>query len=223
MNTWRHLPNYQLERRADLLFSLYLCQALLSKTGIEINETFVPEFPARIGTIYPGISTDKSYKIDYVTVSKNRDSAFLIELKTEDASRRAAQDKYLIASKKAGMTALLQGVLQIFRATLAKHKYFYLLKQLEKMGLVLIPNELENIMHRKSLQGANEASESIKIVSHVSSCEILYIQPNGIGEHVITFAEFADTIENNQDPFAKLFARSLREWAEVKAGQHSFI
>ena len=28
MDSWRHLPGYQLERRADLLFSLYLPEAL---------------------------------------------------------------------------------------------------------------------------------------------------------------------------------------------------
>ena len=144
--------------------------------------------------------------------------AYLIELKTEGASRRYSQDKYLIAAKEVGMEALLKGVLQIFHATQAKRKYFHLLKQLEKMGLLLIPNELEDIMERKSLQGANQASGAIKIVSQVSRCEILYIQPNGKDENVISFAEFADVIENNTDPFAKRFSRSLREWAEVKAG-----
>ena len=193
------------------------------KTGTEINEIFVPEFPIRIGTINPSISVDKSHKIDYVAVSKNGDLAYLIELKTEGASRRDSQDTYLIAAKEVGMEALLKGVLQIFHATQAKRKYFHLLKQLEKMGLLLIPKELEDIMERKSLQGANQASEAIKIVSQVSRCEILYIQPNGKDENVISFAEFADAIENNTDPFAQRFSSSLREWAEVKAGQHRVI
>ena len=80
----------------------------------------------------------------------------MIELKTEGASRRYSQDKYLIAAKEVGMEALLNGVLQIFHATQAKRKYFHLLKHLEQMGLLLIPNELEDIMERKSLQGANK-------------------------------------------------------------------
>lgn len=31
MDNWRHLPSYQLERRADLIFSLYLPEVLVAK------------------------------------------------------------------------------------------------------------------------------------------------------------------------------------------------
>ncbi len=223
MDDWRHLPNYQLERRADLIFSLYLGQVLHFKTKVEISDLFVPEFPVRIGTIYPNIPIDKSYKIDYVALSKGGDVAYLVELKTEGASRRKSQDKYLAASQAAGMTALLEGVLRIFRATKAKRKYFYLLKKLEAMGLLEISTKLEEIMRRKSLRGANEASESVRITSNVSRCEVLYIQPNGDGEQVVSFATLADIIEKNDDPFAKRFAQSLREWAQVKAGRRASI
>ena len=223
MDDWRHFPNYQLERRADLLFSLYLGQVLHSKTKVEIGDLFVPEFPVRIGTIYPDIPIDKSYKIDYVALSKRGDIAYLVELKTEGASRRDSQDKYLAASQAVGMEALLEGVLKIFRATQAKRKYFYLLKQLEAMGLLEIPLELEKIMRRKSLQGAYEASEAVRITAKVARCEVLYIQPTGDGEQVVSFAKFAEIIEKNDDPFAKRFAKSLREWATVKAGHCAFI
>ncbi|HPD48392.1 MAG TPA: hypothetical protein P5279_17685 [Anaerohalosphaeraceae bacterium] len=64
MDAWRHLPNYQLERRADLFFSLYLPSVLESKFGVPVSPIVIPEFPVRIGTIYPNIPTDKSYKID---------------------------------------------------------------------------------------------------------------------------------------------------------------
>ena len=219
MDTWRHLPNYQLERRADLFFSLYLQQVILSKTSIEICDTMVPEFPVRIGTIYPDKPIDKSYKIDYVVVSKKGDLAYLVELKTDGASRRDSQDAYLDAAKNVGMEQLLKGILQIFQATQAKRKYFHLLVQLEKMGLLQIPAKLKDIMGRKSLLGANQASEDIRIVSQVSQCEILYIQPNGESKNEISFVEIADIIENNSDPIADRFSRSLRNWAAVTAGQ----
>jgi hypothetical protein len=51
----------------------------------------------------------------------------------------------------------------------------------------------------------------------------MYIQPEGQGRHVISFAEFADAIEKNNDPFAARFSQSLREWARVKAGERVFI
>ena len=46
MDSWRHLPNYQLERRADLFFALYLSKALEAKLGFPIRPELVPEFRA---------------------------------------------------------------------------------------------------------------------------------------------------------------------------------
>ena len=42
MDKWRHLPSYQLERRIDLFFSLYLPQVLEEKTGMQISSSFIP-------------------------------------------------------------------------------------------------------------------------------------------------------------------------------------
>ena len=69
MDAWRHLPNYQLERRADLFFSLYLPEVLEAKLGFPVADQIVPEFPVRIGTIYPDIPIDKSYKIESRQIS----------------------------------------------------------------------------------------------------------------------------------------------------------
>ena len=66
MDAWRHFPSYQLERRADLFFSLYLPEVLEAKLGFSVADLLVPEFPARIGTIYPENPSNQSYKIDYV-------------------------------------------------------------------------------------------------------------------------------------------------------------
>ena len=98
MDAWRHLPNYQLERRADLFFSLYLPKVLEEKLGFPVRERLIPEFPVRIGTIYPHIPINKSFKIDYVALSEDGSKAVLVELKTEGMSRRSSQDKYLLAS-----------------------------------------------------------------------------------------------------------------------------
>ena len=38
VDAWRHLPNYQLERRADLFFSLYLPEVLKAKLGFPVAE-----------------------------------------------------------------------------------------------------------------------------------------------------------------------------------------
>lgn len=218
MDAWRHLPSYQLERRADLFFSLYLVEALQAKLGFPVDNRLIPEFPVRIGTIYPDIPIHKSYKIDYVTLSADGNTAVFVELKTEGQSRRDSQDKYLRAACAAGFSSLLGGVVDIFRATNSKRKYFCLLTELEGMGLLRVPVELHELMSRPRIQGATEASREIEITSHVTECIVLYVQPNGCGPDVISFEEFHAVVQKHDDPVSQRFTRSLREWADTQAG-----
>jgi len=222
MDDWRHFPNYQLERRADILFSLYIPEALEAKLGFPVLPTLAPEFPVRIGTIYPDIPTDKSYKIDYLAMSASGDKSILVELKTEGLSRRVSQDKYLVASQNAGLPLLLEGLLDIFRATEAKRKYFAFLLHLERMGLLGIPDELKAIMAGDNLQGASAASHGVQVLAECTERPlVIYIQPSGDGPYVLSFHEFARTVQKHGDAVSKRFARSLREWADVQAGDWS--
>lgn len=219
MDAWRHLPNYQLERRADLFFSLYLPEVLEAKLGFPVLDQIVPEFPVRIGTIYPHKPTDKSYKIDYLALSADADKAVLVELKTEELSCRDNQDKYLLASREAGLSALLGGVLDIFRATNSKRKYFCLLEHLENMGLLRIPLQMKEIMSRSSLQGVTEASHQIEITTQVTETEIVYVKPNGNRPDIISFEEFRAVVQKHDDPVSQRFAQSVLVWANTKAGE----
>ncbi len=218
MDAWRHLPDYQLERRADLFFSLYLIEVLETKLGFHVKEQIVPEFPVRIGTIYPSILSNQSYKIDYLALSTDNDKALFIELKTENLSRRENQDEYLLAARDVGLPTLLAGLLDIFRATKAQRKYFCLLAQLEKIGLLRIPTEMHALMARPSLHGATEASRAIEITAQTTESIIVYIQPNGAGEGIISFSEFAEVVRRHNDPVSLRFATSLVEWADIRAG-----
>ena len=221
MDAWRHLPNYQLERRADLFFSLYLPEVLETKLGFALHEQIVPEFPVRIGTVYPHRPIDKSYKIDYVALSSGGDKVVFVELKTEGRSRRTKQDKYLQAARDAGLSALLAGLLDIFRVTQSKRKYFRLLEHLESMGLLAIPAPMKEIMSRRRLQGAVEASNAVEITANATECIIVYVQPNGRGPDVISFEEYRAVVQQHDDPVSRRFARSLTEWAEIQAGEIS--
>lgn len=218
MDRWRHLPNYQLERRADLFFSMYLPQALEAKLGIKIHPLMVPEFPVRIGTIYPHIITDKSVKIDYVCFSADLNRVIFVELKTESLSRRQAQDKYLIAARQAGFEELLRGLLRIFRATEAKRKYFHLLELLEQIGCLKIPATMHELIRRDNLKGINQAAEKIEICCSAKPPEVIYLQPRGEGADVLSFAEFKKTVQTFNDPISQRFASSLSEWADIQAG-----
>ena len=219
MDAWRHLPNYQLERRADLFFSLYLPEVLEAKLGLPVQEQIVPEFPVRIGTIYPEIPIDKSYKIDYVALSADADWAVLVELKTDGMSRRENQDRYLLASREAGFPALLGGVLDIFRATSSKRKYFCLLEHLESMGLLRIPAQVKEIMSRSTLRGITKASHQIEITTQVAESVIMYVQPNGDAPDTISFEDFRAVVQRHDDPISQRFAQSLPKWANTQAGE----
>jgi len=66
LDRWRHLPNYQLERRADIFFSVYLGAVVEEFTGVALEEEFLPEFPLKREL------SDKSVKVDYVLFAKDR-------------------------------------------------------------------------------------------------------------------------------------------------------
>lgn len=218
MDEWRHLPSYQLERRADLFFSLYLPEALERRFGVPISDTIIPEFPVRIGTIYPSVPINKSYKIDYVAFTRDLTGAFFVELKTDRGSRRPKQDRYLRAARDAGMPALLSGLVEIFRATESKRKYFRLLSLLARIGLLRIPDEMGAVIGSGSLVGISELARRIEITCPVRSCEIVYLQPSGDAPDVLDFDEFSESVLAHGDDFSRRFARSLVEWSRIEAG-----
>ena len=142
-----------------------------------------------------------------------------MELKTEGRSRRSAQDRYLEAARDAGLPALLEGVLDIFRATNAKRKYFHLLEMLERLGLLDIPGCIPEEIRQGMFKETIACSRAVKITSRVSECVIVYVQPRGTGPDIISFNDFRRVVERRDDPVSKRFAKSLAEWARVEAGQ----
>lgn len=210
LDSWRHLPNYQLERRADIFFAMYLKDVLEQKYGTVLKPVIIPEFPIRVGVIYEETDSNKSFKIDYVLFSQDGKLAYLVELKTDDKSRKNAQDKYLELASKAGMPALLNGIVDIYYASSRKNKYRHLLALLQAAAQIEISANTEN---------RDLARSDIQVTSEVAGApKIVYVQPNGAGEGCINFAEFADFVESLSSPISARFASSLREWAKQEAG-----
>lgn len=227
MDAWRHLPNYQLERRADIFFSLYLPEVLEKILGTPVLKDLIPEFPIHIETIYPDKRTDKSFKIDYVAFSEKLDKTVFIELKTDDSSLQTKQGKYLQAASDVGMSKLIEGLKKIFQATNSKQKYYCLFEQLEKIGRITIPDEVKEIINKPNLQGINKHSEKIRALKIPSKVQVVYVLPNlpdkeekaEINATYITFNEFAGIVESYDDPVSLRFARSMREWAKRRPGE----
>lgn len=215
MDTWRHLPSYQLERRADLFFSLYLKEVLQVKLGYPLANLMIPEFPIRKGVVdlqLPQKEHNQSFKIDYLLFNENFEKAIFVELKTDNSSRRTAQDIYLTQAQNTPFPLLVQGVLQLFQATSAKHKYFELLKVLAETQQIDIDYK------RHPLPISFRHIQNITLTSKVKQSQKIYIQPNGLGEDIINFAKFSQIVQKHNDPLSQRFAQSLAEWSTVLAG-----
>jgi hypothetical protein len=196
LDEWRFFPAYQLERRADIFFALYLKEIIKKKFNDEI-EFIIPEFPVRIGNLYKNKKLDNpnlSFKIDYVGICQSSKKVFLIELKTDDGSRRDKQDWYLEMTQKNNIVDLVYGILDIYKATNSKKKYDNLIEILSKAGWI-DKNSMTNI-------------------SHDTEIIIVYIQPNSNNsdKNIITFPDICDYLSEYEDELTLRFIKSLRKW-----------
>lgn len=221
LSRWRHLPSYQLERRADLLFSLYLPQVLGAELKLDMDPRLLPEFPLK----QPDSAL--SDKVDYMAVTSDLSRAVLVELKTDMGSLRPNQNAYLVAAKKRGMSALLEDLRVIVHAQTKKQhrkKYFHLLTELAAIGLLTLPKELETCIYARNSRGLAKLIDQIVITQALPTLELVYVLPNRPGEmlentYYLNFERFAEVIEStHNDHLSRGFARSLRTWAEHPAG-----
>ena len=138
-----------------------------------------------------------SFKIDYFAYVAKDFPPLFIELKTDMSSRRDKQNWYLQKAQEAGLTKLLQGLKQIYKATKSKAKYDFLLTQLEKFGLIKI-----------------QQKGDFKILPELPQPKILYIQPTNPEEeeYVISFSELSKIIAKYSDVLSKRFVESLNNW-----------
>jgi hypothetical protein len=85
LDRWKHHPNYQLERRADIFFAVYL-RAVLKKYVGATREVVIPEFPVKQD------NHNLSDKVDYMALSEDGQVMMLVELKQSyRSSARADQ------------------------------------------------------------------------------------------------------------------------------------
>ncbi len=221
MDTWRHLPDWQLERRADLFFSLYLKKILEHKYGLKLRPELIPEFPVHIATIQPHSKTNMSFKIDYVAVAEDYSQALLVELKTDVASRSDPQDRYLTKAVNAGLPALIGGLTEIYGSTREKKKYLHLFALLEKMELVSLPIALRSKMKAGATRGTTRLVRQIELANIVRDCHIIYLQPTVTKREqpsTISFDQAARVVAAQDDVVSRPFACALRSWSRVPAG-----
>jgi len=240
LTRWRNLPKYQLERRADIFFSLYLkdiLEAKLSEDGnpVELSELVIPEFPIQQGNQH------HTANVDYVMFSKDLATVYLIEFKTDMGSLRPDQFAYLNAAKEkivdkaTGFKEILNELWSVFAATDDKQKYFHLFKLLEKYKLLEpLPDELESKLYSGRRQGISAIIDRMEIVpTQINAAVIVFIQPKDFSQDEIekfekfklsemtriTFENVIEYLNNISSPFSKLFATYIHEWTTAAGAE----
>lgn len=223
LDRWRHLPAYQLERRVDVLFALFLPE-VLEKRFCTSNLHLIPEFPIK-KSVYSGDTTAQSINVDFLAVEKVEDGeragrAFLVELKTDMASKGEKQAEDLGRAANVGLKELVAGVIDIAGATPYKKKYVHLLRMLADLQLIEYEDDLfpvRRVHYRSALKTIQDSVDSRK---EWPSLELVYVQPTTNVTNVINFNEFADTVEEvDRTDIRRKFACYLREWAAREAGE----
>lgn len=216
LDRWRHLPAYQLERRADVFFALFLPEVLEEHFGAK-NIHLIPEFPIK-KSLLSGDTTSKSLNVDFLAVEEEKSGgprqAFLVELKTDMASRGEKQAIDLSDAVEVGLKGLVEGVIEIAGVTASRHKqkYVHLLHMLSELGLVEYQDDLFDVIgtgeYRKVL---DRMKEKVQERAEYPSLKLVYIQPREPKTATIDFDKFAKVIQK-RDGIRKTFADYLIRW-----------
>ncbi|MET0340669.1 MAG: hypothetical protein ABW252_06690 [Polyangiales bacterium] len=208
LDAWRHLPAWQLERRADVFFSLYLREVVERECDVALLECVIPEIPLKV----PG--SNHADKGDYLLISADGTRAFLVELKTDVRSRRDGQDTYLARAAADGIEAVLEGIQSIVLSTSSHQKYFHLLRELERVELLKLPPDLAEYVFPEPRQGLTRKLREITLTTKRPRVEVVFVQPivTGGGERCIDFECFARHVARHPDPLSQRFSESLLRW-----------
>ena len=199
LDAWRRLPDYQLERRSDLYFSLYLPEVLEAMLGEPIRQDLVPEFPIK------QLNSNRSDKVDYLAATADGTRLVFVELKTDYNSTRPEQFEYLCRGAQKAGAELFDDLSTIRKASKARPKYDALIVATQVMGLPEIrANAIgENhpvvlISPREEFKGRDEAIELF------NNARVPF--------HVVTFEQFRASVLKHPDPLSVRFAESLDHW-----------
>ena len=232
LDAWRHLPGYRLEGRLAPFFELFLHDVLGECLGVELHPVVIPEFPLRKGTLDSDNDSNQSYNVDYVAFSKKkarkRKTVFLIELKTDMSSIDGDQKRYLCKARKMGLRPLVDGIIEICKATDYRMKYAHLLQVLASLELVSIcePEKLyQAAQSRTTWRDALKSGLVSTNVDEIRQCiRVIYIQPRKPNCETsetesdqdfkyIDFEDVADIVQRFGD-LGCIFANFLRQWTK---------
>ena len=210
LTKWYKYPKYQLERRLDIFFTIYLPE-ILKKEGINVElDDIFPEFPLKKE------NNNQSENADYA-IFENKDdetNLYLVELKTEMNSISLTQTDYYKKAQKKNLIDLLGEIIEIQKHSRQRDKYEKLLEDIEGR-YNFIKGNLK--VEGKRKDGVTNDNKS-KILGNI---KIIYIVPNNSKDEllkeknkfkVIYFDDIIKIIENKyKDKLSKEFCNILKE------------
>lgn len=207
LDKWRQLPAYQLERRADIFFALYLDRILEPSFQGHRFDLVIPEFPVRLGSISATIpeNGNRSMKVDYACFDTQKKVCVLVELKTDNGSMRDAQFEFMREAQRKGLLTLLYGISVLRNASKSKTKYDALLQQFIRAGLITV----DGAQRRADIHPAIGVAEY--------EVRLAIIQPMTKGVFPFESIDFDQVRERIQplavdDVIAHHFCKALEKW-----------
>lgn len=242
LDRWRHLPDYQLERRVDIFFGLLLPDILKAKFKLRNNRmTVIPEFPLHKGLIVNADDEDGednlSVKVDFAVFHPDSEErrVFLVELKTDNQSIHKKQLKRMKKAKDAGAETLLMGVICCARhgKSIAR-KYAHLMRRLDQLRCIEDFEGFSNKNWKRRQPGLAGRFRNMRVGKSWSDAiiELVLVYPGGkpssdSSRKKIDWAksrtwlrtiEFSDVEDNlGEHPFAPF----LHSWADCEAGREN--
>lgn len=215
MTDFRTLPAYQLERRADIFFALYL-EELLKHCGYfdkDEKVLIVPEFPIKKA------GCNRSYRADYMVCSTRK--AVYAELKTDNRSICRRQVQYLSDAVRTPMRDVARNIAELYAASALHSKYGALIHRLEGWFLYESETHFRNSRTHRIL---TDISPNYAHLDRITERTVVYILPDRRNDDIlhkhgfetIVFEQIIDLLHDESrhgdDPTARIFAEALAKW-----------
>lgn len=209
LDSWRHLPKYQLERRADMFFGLFVRYIVASHLNIALHSTIIPEFP------YKNSARNTTVNFDYLLFSEDLSTAYILELKTDAGSVSDDQLIYLKKVKEENdFCSQMTDILAVAGKSNQGSKYDHLFRILKNIKLMD-----DNRQTTKSVISVEILFLSPKLDVKSYDKVRAVVDPDGSGErNIISFNRAAYLLENKGGTVECLFASYLKKWEQQPAG-----
>ncbi len=199
LDEWRCLPDYQMERRADLYFLLYLPEVLETELHVPIRPVVIPEFPIK------QVDSNRSDKVDYLAATADGRKLMFVELKTDCNSTRPEQFEYLCRGAQKTGAELLDDLRTIRKASKARFKYDALITATMEIGLTEDRGKKIGENHTVVLISPQEKFKGRdKAIEMFEGADVPF--------HIIAFDTFRATVLEHRDSLSVRFAELLYIW-----------